>query len=109
MYKRQAEILLSHRIVNAHKSIPAIPAFDFSRQPCMGGDVYKRQIREGVKFSDGSDFTTDDVIFSLDKMNEDPMLTLSLIHISFCQFPAQLEVKRSSCTPGWDVLSENRR
>lgn len=28
---------------------------------------------------------------------------------SFCQFPAQLEVKRSSCTPGWDVLSENRR
>lgn len=35
-------------------------------------------IREGVKFSDGSDFTTDDVIFSLDKMNEDPMLTYAV-------------------------------
>ena len=32
-----AEILLSHRIVNAHKGIPAVSALDFSRQPCMGG------------------------------------------------------------------------
>lgn len=35
-------------------------------------------LREGVKFSDGSDLTTEDVIFSLDKMNEDPMLTYSV-------------------------------
>ena len=35
-------------------------------------------IRAGVKFSDGSDFTADDVIFSLDKMNEDPMMAYSV-------------------------------
>ena len=34
-------------------------------------------IREGVKFSDGSDLTADDVIFSLDKMKEDPLLMYS--------------------------------
>lgn len=35
-------------------------------------------LRENVKFSDGSDLTTDDVIFSLDKMNEDPMMTYAI-------------------------------
>ena len=36
-------------------------------------------IREGVKFSDGSDLTADDVIFSLDKMKEDPAADMSEI------------------------------
>ncbi len=31
-----AEILLPHRIVNAHKRIPSIPALDFSCEPCVG-------------------------------------------------------------------------
>lgn len=35
-------------------------------------------IRDGVKFSDGSALTADDVIFSLDKMNEDPMMTYAV-------------------------------
>ena len=33
---RTAKVLLAGGIEDAHKSIPAIPAFDFSRQPCMG-------------------------------------------------------------------------
>ena len=34
---RAAEILPAGRIEDAHKRISAIPAFDFSRQPCVGG------------------------------------------------------------------------
>src|SRR5699024_688424 len=35
-------------------------------------------LHEGVKFSDGSDLTSDDVIFSLDKMDEDPMMAYAV-------------------------------
>ena len=34
---RAAEILFAGGIVDTHKSIPAIPALDFSCQPCVGG------------------------------------------------------------------------
>lgn len=39
-------------------------------------------LHEGVKFSDGSDLTSDDVIFSLDKMGEDPMMRMLSVSIS---------------------------
>ncbi|CAG9712780.1 hypothetical protein CNEO2_1480001 [Clostridium neonatale] len=32
-----AEVLLARRIEDTHKGIAAVPALDFSRQPCMGG------------------------------------------------------------------------
>ena len=34
---RTAKVLLAGGIEDAHNGIPAVPAFDFSRQPCMGG------------------------------------------------------------------------